>query len=373
MLLIPGEFEKIKGNLMNKRIAALFLLFFFSAAVSLAQGIDDKEYKRRVKDLDTSSRILRLHPSRIIEAIKIKPGMTIADIGAGTGLFALYLSDALKNTGMVFATDIDKNMLEHIKNKIREGNYANITPVLVGQDSNDPFYQQHSFDIVFLSAVYEELADPQDYFRKLRPSLKKNGQLYIHTLKPDYDIIELILSELPKAIHALFSKGEDFPVFKKLSKENQDFIRNWASSQENPGLPDEIRARIQHDLKRILYDRTLFNSIYTYYKKEASVFPGSCLYYLYPKSFALIKWLVMQLGERGILEDEDIPLTQEDKNTLCALNTRLLLEIFNLPEFPTFHPRKESIVRTLEKAGYELTQDYDLSAAHYFLEFKRKY
>lgn len=72
--------------------------------------------------------------------------MAIADIGAGRGLFALYFADALKNTGMVFATDIDKNMLEHIKKKITEGNYTSITP---------------AFNIVFLSAVYEELADPQ--------------------------------------------------------------------------------------------------------------------------------------------------------------------------------------------------------------------
>ena len=62
-------------------------------------------------------------PTRVIGTLKIKPGMNILDIGAGTGFFTFRFAETLKGTGKVFATDVDPNMIEYIKDKMQEFKY----------------------------------------------------------------------------------------------------------------------------------------------------------------------------------------------------------------------------------------------------------
>ena len=88
-------------------------------------------------------------PARIIDTLRIKPGMDILDIGAGTGVFSFRFAEVLDNTGKVFATDISEEMIAFIKEKAAKFGYKNIYPVLVRSEGVDSFYKERSFDIIF--------------------------------------------------------------------------------------------------------------------------------------------------------------------------------------------------------------------------------
>jgi protein-L-isoaspartate O-methyltransferase len=357
---------------MNKKIVVLFLCCFFSAALLWAQEVSEKNNEKSSRDFKTPE--TELFDARLSTILDIKPGMTIADIGTGRGYYALCFADALKNTGHVYATDIDKKILEPLEENIKKSSYTNISSVLVGPDGDDPFYKSHTFDIIFLSAVYDVFPDPLSYFRKLRTSLKKDGRLFIITPVPDVDAIGLILDREEETFPAFFAKGENFPVVKRLSRENRDYLKHWNQEQKKPEMNDEVRARFRNDFERMLADKTLFNDIAAFYKKEPREPFGSCLLEAFPKTFPLIRWLVLELNKKSILENTHVPLTPEDENHLRALNTSLLVESSGLSKpgslFIAIFPRKEGMVRTLKKAGYRWIREYDFTATEYCLEFK---
>ena len=366
---------------MNKKTVIIlmsfflfFLIIFFCVKSKKVKERPIKRYPAYAQMLESSLRVAILQPDRVVENLKIKPGMSILDIGAGSGLFTFHFAEALKGTGKVFATDIELENIEYIKEKAAEKKYENIFPVCVKRDGLDLFYKQHSFNIVFLSDVYYHLWHHKDYFKELRPSLKKEGRLYILQPRDDYNFIEIIF-DFKEVIKILISMGEDFPVFQKLSQEVQYFIKNWQGNN----VPPEIRVRIVQDFNKILSDRLLFNALLDYYhtKEGFSVdeFPSKLLN---PQYHYSINCLVVPLAENGVF-DKKKPLTDIDKRRLCRLNRILLIGIFQLRALGITNNDtfilvgKNSIISTLKAAGYQFVREYNFVINHHFLEFKRRY
>ena len=117
-------------------------------------SLEKHSLRQKTEALPASNERVEMLPvDEIIGILHIKSGMKIVDIGAGTGFFSFPLADALKGTGMVFATDVSKPSLDHITTEITRKGYHNITPVLIHDMYNDPFYTQHTFDIMFVCEV----------------------------------------------------------------------------------------------------------------------------------------------------------------------------------------------------------------------------
>lgn len=335
------------------------------------------------KILALTDRKKSLHPSQVIDALKIKPGMSILDIGAGTGLFTFYFAEALKGTGKVFATEVDPEMIKYIENKIKETKFNNIIPVCVQAEGVDPFYKQSSFDIIFFSEVYHCLLNAEDYFRELRPSLgKKKGRLYIIDFKNISDFSEVKFDDFKEVAKILISEGKRFPIFQRLEKDVQYFIKNWQGSD----IPLEIRRQMILDFNRMLSDRWLWPELLDYYfsKEKCYGYRWARLFIftkiLYPRDLKLAKWLIMGLDEKGIFDRKYRNLNDTDRKQLRALNTILITGIFktdkigllqDLDKVPIY-VRKDRIISTLESAGYKFVREYDFLTHYYFLEFKRK-
>lgn len=323
-------------------------------------------------------RLSILQPSRVIETINIKPGMCILDIGAGTGMFTFAFAEALKGTGKVFATDIEPNMIEYIKEKMRKREYKNVFPVLVKPEGGDPFYKQHSFDIIFLSNVYELIHHPEDYLKQLRPSLaKERGRLYIIYFRTEPDFNEIEFGDFREVIKVLASKEEDFPVFQRLREETKYFIKNWQDNDIPPG----IQAKIIEDFNKVLSDRWFFNDLLDYYLTKEDIWLGMYLRnIIYPADFRLAKWLIARLDANGIFDKNKRTLTEIDKRRLRQLNRILLMGIFQTQRLyevqdseALIYFEKNSIISTLKAAGYHFVREYDFLEHFYFLEFKRKH
>ena len=127
--------------------------------------------------LERPEREAEEEPARAIEALDIKPGMTVADIGAGSGYYTVRLARKVGADGKVYATDIQVGMLSIIQRRAAMEKLTNIVPVLGAAD--DPKLPPGSVDLALMVDVYHELAAPQAFVRRLREALKPDGRLVL--------------------------------------------------------------------------------------------------------------------------------------------------------------------------------------------------
>jgi len=114
-------------------------------------------------------------PDLLVEALKLEPGDSVADIGAGTGYFARRLARKVGETGKVYAVDIQPEMLVLLTNKMAELKIRNVKPVL--GTITDPKLPTNSVDLVLMVDVYHEFSHPFEMVEAICRSLKPGGRL----------------------------------------------------------------------------------------------------------------------------------------------------------------------------------------------------
>jgi len=127
--------------------------------------------------LDRPTREQEEAPEQALALIGIRPGMVVADVGAGTGYMTLRLARLVGPRGRVFANDIQPAMLRIIQDKAQTEHLANVE-VVQGSEV-DAHLPEETIDLVLLVDVYHELWHPQEMLRSFRRSLKPDGELVL--------------------------------------------------------------------------------------------------------------------------------------------------------------------------------------------------
>lgn len=127
--------------------------------------------------LDRHERESEEHPDAALDALGIKPGMVVADVGAGTGYMTLRLAKLVGPSGKVYAEDVQQEMLRRLRQSAAEAGLANIEGVL-GAEA-DPKLPAGKLDLILLVDVYHEFSQPQAMARKMREALKPDGRLVL--------------------------------------------------------------------------------------------------------------------------------------------------------------------------------------------------
>jgi ubiquinone/menaquinone biosynthesis C-methylase UbiE len=122
-------------------------------------------------------RIEEEQPDKAVDALKLKPGMVVADIGAGVGYMSFKMARKVAPAGRVYAVDIQPGMIEQLKENARREKVANVVPVL-GEPA-DPKLLAGELDLAIMVDVYHELSDPQRMLQNIRRALKPNGRLVL--------------------------------------------------------------------------------------------------------------------------------------------------------------------------------------------------
>jgi ubiquinone/menaquinone biosynthesis C-methylase UbiE len=122
-------------------------------------------------------RVEEEHPDQALDALKIQPGSTVADIGAGVGYFTWRLAERVGPTGVVYGQDIQQEMLDQLVKNMHDRHLTNVRPVLGGID--DPKLAKDSLDLVLLVDVYHEFSEPEKMLDHIRDSLKPGGRLVL--------------------------------------------------------------------------------------------------------------------------------------------------------------------------------------------------
>ncbi len=130
-----------------------------------------------IQRFESNGRDVFDHRQEIVAALELKPGMTVADIGAGTGLFTRLISPAVGATGKVFAVDIAKEFIDHIEKTAHEQKMDNIVGIVCKQDSTE--LPPNSVDLVFICDVYHHFEFPQRTLHSIYGALKPKGQIVL--------------------------------------------------------------------------------------------------------------------------------------------------------------------------------------------------
>jgi ubiquinone/menaquinone biosynthesis C-methylase UbiE len=164
------------------RATALALSLVFLAAAQSEHPISGRRIGSMMGPggadwLERGERELEEMPETALDKIGIKPGMTVADVGAGSGYMTERLAKRVAPTGKVLAVDVQPEMLALLRSRAAKSKLTNIQTVL-GTES-DPKLPPNALDLVLMVDVYHELTQPQRMLRKLRQALKNDGRLVL--------------------------------------------------------------------------------------------------------------------------------------------------------------------------------------------------
>ncbi len=116
-------------------------------------------------------------PEKALDALNLKPGMVVADIGAGVGYMSLRMARRVGPSGKVYANDLQPAMLDRLRQNAAKAGIGNVVTV-VG-DVADPKLPANTMDLVLLVDVYHEFTQPQQMLRRIRDTLKPDGRLVL--------------------------------------------------------------------------------------------------------------------------------------------------------------------------------------------------
>jgi ubiquinone/menaquinone biosynthesis C-methylase UbiE len=113
----------------------------------------------------------------VMDLASIRPGMTVADIGAGEGYYTVRLAERVGADGRVLAQDISREALERLGRRVEKERLENIS-IKLGEAA-DPQLPPDSFDRIFMVHMYHEVTDPYAFLWRMWPALNAEGQIIV--------------------------------------------------------------------------------------------------------------------------------------------------------------------------------------------------
>jgi predicted methyltransferase len=128
-----------------------------------------------IASLDDPARDAYQKPDEVLKALALRPGEVVADIGAGSGYFALRFARAVGETGRVYAVDVSPDMVRHLNRRLRDAGVRNVVPVL--SDPDDPLLPDASVDRFVIVNTWHHVENQPKYLALLKKMLRPGGQV----------------------------------------------------------------------------------------------------------------------------------------------------------------------------------------------------
>jgi len=166
-----------------KKYSMIVLCAIFLVTPSLGINWQNQEHQHKDTGRNQYEEQLKLYedrwywqmPQRVMDELDIGPGMNVADVGAGIGYFTLMLSKRVGETGKVYASDIDENLLAFLNERRKEQGLENI--LIIHGRGNDPLIPEASVDLVLIVNTIHLVKEKTAFLNNIRDSLKENGKL----------------------------------------------------------------------------------------------------------------------------------------------------------------------------------------------------
>lgn len=210
-LSIPG------GSLGNSLRAARAEQGHEPFAATSHRTFDDVEHW--VKVFDDPERDAWQRPALVVAELGIERGMTVADLGAGTGYFSAHLSEAVGQSGTVYAVETEPALVEHLLERAEREDLTNLVPVLAS--TGNPRLPAASIDRLLIVDTFHHIDDRLGYFGRVRRVLAPDGRVAIIDWKkeklpvgpaPDHKLPrQQVVREMEQAQYELAAESDELP------------------------------------------------------------------------------------------------------------------------------------------------------------------
>lgn len=194
------------------------------------------DVKAYVKKFESEEREPYARRHEIVAALELKPGMVVADIGAGTGLFTRLMAEKVETSGKVYAVNITE-FLAHIAADAKKNKRTQVVTVRGSQQTTN--LPKASVDVAFMSDVYHHLERPESVLASLREAIKPGGRLIV----VEFDRVEgksdaFVLKHV-RAGRNVFIKEIESAGFKRTPSPKAPVLKeNFFVAFERIGSPD---------------------------------------------------------------------------------------------------------------------------------------
>ena len=148
-----------------------------SVRPGINKPFENPDVKDFVSKFEVESREVYTKRQEIVAACKLKRGMVMADVGAGTGLFTRLFAQEVGEKGKVYAVDIAPKFIEHIKQTCDKAGIKNVQGVVCKQDSVE--LPENSVDLVFICDTYHHFEFPFKTMASIHRALRPGGQMVV--------------------------------------------------------------------------------------------------------------------------------------------------------------------------------------------------
>jgi ubiquinone/menaquinone biosynthesis C-methylase UbiE/intracellular sulfur oxidation DsrE/DsrF family protein len=226
-------------------LAALTVPVAYSQDQSVKPGINDTfrdpDPQEFLGKFEVESREVFARRKEIVAACEIQPGQTVADMGAGTGLFTRMFADTVGMDGRVIAVDIAQKFLDHIQKTTREAGQRNVATVLCKADSTE--LPPGSVDIAFICDTYHHFEFPQRTMASLHRALKPGGRVVLVDFRRiEGTSTDWVMNHV-RAGQEVFEAEIVQSGFKKISEERELLKENYFAVFEKSALADSATER----------------------------------------------------------------------------------------------------------------------------------
>ncbi len=176
---------------MKPRKSLLFILLILPLPFVAAQeprqpagqsrgGRSAEEY---VKLLESERRVESLQVDKVVETLKVKPDDRVCDLGAGSGLFTRPLARKANGKGVVYAVDVDAELLKHVERTAEEQRLANVKTILASE--TDPKLPE-PVDLIAIIDTLHHISNRGEYLKGLKKYLRPGGRVAVIDFSRDW-------------------------------------------------------------------------------------------------------------------------------------------------------------------------------------------
>ena len=223
----------------------LFVLSLSAVAVgqdkSVKPGINDAFKNPDVKGyegkFEVESREVYTQREKIVAACAVKPGMVVADVGAGTGLFTRLFAKEVGEKGKVIAVDISDKFLDHIAKTCKDAKITNVETLKCSDTSSE--LPANSVDLVYICDTYHHFEYPYRSMASIHKALKPSGRLVLidfHRVKGESS--DFVMGHV-RAGQEVFVKEVEDAGFKQVREEKDVLKENYFVVFEKVGQAEK--------------------------------------------------------------------------------------------------------------------------------------